>query len=227
MSEQNPPILITIAVIGGTGKEGSGLAKRWANSGYRVIIGSRDAERAEQRADELNTEMGGTYLQGMDNLSAAREANLIVISVPYDAHQTTLEALWEAVQGKIVVDVTVPIIPPHIRTVHVPEGKAASLEAQAILGPDVKVVAAFQDVSAVHLKDAAHAVDCDVLVCGDDEEAKEAAIKLAQAAGMRGLDAGPLANAVAVESIAPVLVWLNKRYKSKGTGIVITGIDQL
>ena len=227
MSEQNPPILITIAVIGGTGKEGSGLAKRWANSGYRVIIGSRDAERAEQRADELNTEMGGTYLQGMDNLSAAREANLIVISVPYDAHQTTLEALWEAVQGKIVVDVTVPIIPPHIRTVHVPEGKAASLEAQAILGPDVKVVAAFQDVSAVHLKDAAHAVDCDVLVCGDDEEAKEAAIKLAQAAGMRGLDAGPLANAVAVESIAPVLVWLNKRYKSKGSGIVITGIDQL
>lgn len=227
MSEQNPPILITIAVIGGTGKEGSGLAKRWANSGYRVIIGSRDAERAEQRADELNTEMGGTYLQGMDNLSAAREANLIVISVPYDAHQTTLEALWEAVQGKIVVDVTVPIIPPHIRTVHVPEGKAASLEAQAILGPDVKVVAAFQNVSAVHLKDAAHAVDCDVLVCGDDEEAKEAAIKLAQAAGMRGLDAGPLANAVAVESITPVLMWLNKRYKSKGSGIVITGIDQL
>ncbi len=227
MSEQNPPILITIAVIGGTGKEGSGLAKRWANSGYRVIIGSRDAERAEQRADELNTEMGGTYLQGMDNLSAAREANLIVISVPYDAHQTTLEALWEAVQGKIVVDVTVPIIPPHIRTVHVPEGKAASLEAQAILGPDVKVVAAFQNVSAVHLKDAAHAVDCDVLVCGDDEEAKEAAIKLAQAAGMRGLDAGPLANAVVVESITPVLMWLNKRYKSKGSGIVITGIDQL
>ena len=227
MSEQNPPILITIAVIGGTGKEGSGLAKRWANSGYRVIIGSRDAERAEQRADELNTEMGGTYLQGMDNLSAAREANLIVISVPYDAHQTTLEALWEAVQGKIVVDVTVPIIPPHIRTVHVPEGKAASLEAQAILGPDVKVVAAFQNVSAVHLKDAAHAVDCDVLVCGDDEEAKEAAIKLAQAAGMRGLDAGPLANAVAVESITPVLMWLNKRYKSKGSGIVITGVDQL
>src|SRR5438034_4178271 len=101
LTEQNPAILLTIAIIGGTGKEGSGLAKRWANSGYRVIIGSRNAERAEQRADELNTEMGGTYLQGMDNLGAAHEANLIVVSVPYDAHTSTLEAIRKAVQGKI------------------------------------------------------------------------------------------------------------------------------
>jgi NADPH-dependent F420 reductase len=227
LSEQNPPIVITIAVIGGTGKEGSGLAKRWANSGYRVIIGSRDADRAQQRADELNTEMGGTYLQGADNLSAAQEANLVVISVPYDAHRSTLESLWEAVQGKVVIDVTVPTVPPNIRVVHVPEGKAASLEAQAILGPDVKVVAAFQNVSATHLKDPSHAMDCDVLVCSDDEDAKIQAIRLAEAAEMRGLDAGPLANAVAVESMTPVLMWINKRYKVKGSGIVITGINAL
>lgn len=227
MTEQNPPIVITIAVVGGTGKEGSGLAKRWANSGYRVIIGSRDAERAQQRADELNTEMGGTYLQGADNQSAAQEANLVVISVPYDAHRSTLESIREAVQGKVVVDVTVPMLPPNIRVVHVPEGNAASLEAQEILGPNVKVVAAFQNVSAAHLKDTSHAVDCDVLVCGDDEDAKVQAIHLAEAAGMRGLDAGPLANAVAVESITPVLMWINKRYKVKGAGIVITGIDTL
>src|SRR5260221_3828486 len=96
LSEQNPPILITIAVIGGTGKEGSGLAKRWANSGYRVIIGSRDAERAQQKADELNAEMGGAYLHGMDNLNAAQEGNLVVIAVPYEAHASTLESIRDA-----------------------------------------------------------------------------------------------------------------------------------
>jgi NADPH-dependent F420 reductase len=225
LTEQNRAILITIAVIGGTGKEGSGLAKRWANSGYRVIIGSRDAERAQQKVDELNTELGGTYLHGMDNLSAAKEANLIVVTVPYEAHKATFESLREYAQGKIVVDVTVPTMPPAIRTVYVPDGKAASLESQAILGPGAKVCAAFQNVSASHLKDAGEHVECDVLVCGDDDNAKAEVIKLAQAAGLRGLDAGPLANAVAVEALTPVLMSLNKRYKVKGAGIVITGID--
>ena len=226
MSEQNPQILVTIAIIGGTGKEGTGLAKRWANSGYRVIIGSRDAERAQQKVDELNAEMGGTYLHGMENLKAAKEANLIVITVPYAAHKDTVQSLREFAQGKIVVDVTVPIQPPHIRTVYVPEGKSACLEAQAILGPGAKVCAAFQNVSSVHLKGSSDHVDCDVLICGDDEAAKVEVIRLAQAAGMRGLDAGPLANSVAVEAITPVLMYFNKRYKSKGSGIVITGIDQ-
>ncbi len=224
MTELDRPILVTVAVIGGTGKEGSGLAKRWANSGYRVIIGSRDADRAQQRADELNTEMGGSYLVGMENSSAAQEANLVVITVPYEAHQSTLETIRDAAQGKVVVDVTVPLKPPQIRTVNVPPGKSASQEAQALLGTDVKVVAAFQNVSAVHLKDAGHDVACDVLICGDDASAKEDVIRLAQAAGMRGLDAGPLANAVAVEALTPVLLYMNKRYKVSGAGIVITGI---
>ncbi|MEP7288057.1 MAG: NADPH-dependent F420 reductase [Chloroflexota bacterium] len=225
MTDENLPILVTIAVLGGTGKEGSGLAKRWANSGYRVIIGSRDATRAEQKADELNAEMGGAYLQGKDNLSAATEADLVVLSVPYDAHASTLETLRETLQGKILVDVTVPLLPPNVRTVHVPEGKSACLEAQKLLGPGVKVVAAFQNVSAVHLKDAHEHVECDVLICGDDDAAKGEVIKLAQAAGLRGLDAGPLENSVAVEAITPMLLWLNKRYKVKSAGIVITGIN--
>ena len=227
MSEQNSPILLTIAVLGATGKEGSGLAMRWAHSGYRVIIGSRDAKRAQQKADELNTELGGSYLQGMDNLSAAKEAAIVVLTVPYEGHQALLESLREALQGKTLVDVTVPIKPPTIRTVYVPEGKSASLEAQAILGPDVKVVTAFQNVSAYHLKDEArHAAICDVLVCGDDARAKEDVIHLVRAAGMRGLDAGPLANSVAVEALTPVLLYINKRYKAQGAGIVIIGVNE-
>ncbi len=225
MTDQNSSTLVTIAVIGGTGKEGSGLAKRWAHSGYRVIIGSRDAAKAQQRAEELNDELGGSYLQGMDNLSAVREATIAVLTVPYTAHQAILESVGEALQGKILVDVTVPIKPPAIRTVYVPEGHSASLEAQAYLGPNVKVVTAFQNVSAYHLQDEAdHPIICDVLVCGDDAQAKQDVIKLANAAGMRGLDAGPLLNSVAVESMTAVLMYINRHYKVQGAGIVITGV---
>jgi 8-hydroxy-5-deazaflavin:NADPH oxidoreductase len=226
MTDQDSPILLTVAVLGGTGKEGSGLAARWARSGYRVLIGSRDAQRAQQKADELNTALGGSYLIGTDNHSAAQEAAIVVLSVPYDAHTATLEALKDVVQGKIVVDVTVPLNPPKVRTVYLPEGKSASLEAQAILGPGVKIVTAFQNVSAHHLGDPNHSVACDVLICGDDEQAKEDVIQLAQAAGMRGLDAGPLANSVAVEALTPVLLYMNRKYKVPGAGIVITGIDE-
>lgn len=216
--------LLTVAVIGGTGKEGSGLALRWASSGYRVIIGSRDAARAVQKAEELNASLGNAYLTGMENHAAAQAADLVVVSVPYDAHVGTLEAIKDAVQGKIVVDVSVPVVPPDIRTVHVPAGKAAALEAQVQLGPGVRVVSAFQNVSATHLKDLEHDVACDVLVTGDDAAAKEDVIKLVEASGMRGIDAGPLANAVAAESLTPILMYINRRYKVKGAGIVITGL---
>ncbi len=226
MTDQNSPILLTIAVIGGTGKEGSGLAKRWARSGYRVIIGSRDTAKAQQRAEELNGELGGNYLQGMDNLSAAREAAIAVLTVPYSAHKATLESLSAALQGKIVVDVTVPNQPPDIRTVYVPDGHSASLEAQTYLGPNVRVVTAFQNVSASHLKDDAdHPISCDVLICGDDDQAKQDVIKLASAAGMRGLDAGSLRNSVAVEAMTAVLMYINRRYKVKGAGVMITGVQ--
>jgi len=222
---QTSPTLLTLAVIGGTGKEGSGLAMRWASSGYRVLIGSRDEARAKEKAAELNNIMGQPYIEGMDNLSAAQAANVLILTVPYDAHTATLQKLKDAAQGKLVIDVTVPMRPPDVRTVYVPEGKSACLEAQALLGPTAKVVAAFQNVSSMHLPHVEHHVECDVLVCGDDAAAKAETIKLVQAAGMRGVDAGPLANSVAVEALTPVLLYINKRYKVKGAGIVITGID--
>ena len=217
--------LITIAVLGGTGKEGSGLAMRWAKSGYRVIVGSRDGARAAEKAQEFNAQMGASYLTGMENRAAAEAADIVVMTVPYDAHTLTLELVRDAVKGKILVDVTVPLKPPQIRTVFIPESKSASLATQALLGTGTRVVTAFQNVSAVHLQDADHAVACDVLVCGDDDMAKNEVIKLCEAIGLRGLDAGPLANSVAVEALTPVLLWLNKRYKVKGAGIVITGIE--
>jgi NADPH-dependent F420 reductase len=217
--------LLTIAVIGGTGKEGAGLAMRWARSGYRVLIGSRDAAKALHKAAELNTIMGFSYLQGMENLEAAQAADVVVLTVPYDGHRAILEALGEALKGKLVIDVTVPVRPPDVRTVHVPEGKSACLEAQAFLGPETTVVAAFQNVSSAHLQAADDHIGCDVLVCGDKAQAKDETIKLVQAAGMRGIDAGPLANAVAAEALTPVLLYINKRYKVKGAGITITGLE--
>ncbi len=217
--------VMTIAVLGGTGKEGSGLVLRWAQSGYRVLIGSRDAGRAEAKADELNAILGDTVIQGVDNVDAAAAADIVVLSVPYAAHETILDSVKDNVQGKILVDVTVPLAPPKVRTVHIPDGIAASLEAQALLGEDVRVVAAFQNVGAAHLKDLQQGVNCDVLICGDDEEAKQEVARLVEAIqGMRAVDAGPLANAVAVESLTPVLLYINKRYKVAGAGIRITGL---
>jgi 8-hydroxy-5-deazaflavin:NADPH oxidoreductase len=218
------PLLLTVAVLGGTGKEGSGLAMRWALRGYRVIIGSRDAERAAGKAAEMNETLGGDYLIGMDNASAAAQANLIVLSVPYDAQRSTLEGVRAELEGKVLVDVTVPLQPPKVRTVHVPAGSAAALEARALLGDGVRIVSAFQNVSAEKMKDPDMEVDCDVLVCGDDDEAKQDVFRLVEAAGMRPIDAGPLANAVAAESLTPVLLYINKKYGVKGSGIRVTGL---
>ena len=216
--------ILTIAVLGGTGKEGSGLAMRWALNGYKVIVGSRDAERAQQRVVELNAQLGGDYLTGMENAEAAKASNLVVLSVPYSAHKATLESVKDYLAGKILVDLTVALLPPKVRTVHLPEGKASALEAQAIVGEGVKVVAAFQNISAEHLVDPNHTIDSDVLVCGGDAEAKASVMKLVEAIGCRGVDAGPLVNAIAVEAMTPVLLYINKAYGIKGAGIRITGI---
>ncbi|MCU0496107.1 MAG: NADPH-dependent F420 reductase [Anaerolineae bacterium] len=218
-------MVLTIAVLGGTGKEGSGLAIRWALNGYKVIIGSRDATKASEFANTTNAELNGEYLVGMANEEAARIADIVVLSVPYTAHRSTLEGVRAHLHGKVLVDLTVPLQPPAVRTVHLPEGKAAGLEAQALLGDGVNVISAFQNVSAEKLKDPTTQVDCDVLVCGDNVEAKSQVIKLVEAAGMRGIDAGPLANAVAAESLTPVLLYINKTYKVKGSGIRITGLE--
>lgn len=227
MTENDRPIMMTVAVLGGTGKEGSGLALRWALSGYRVVIGSRSAERAAERCAELNAELGGEYLIGMDNDAAAQAGDIVVLSVPYSAHKDTLMQVRPHLAGKVLVDVTVPLLPPDVMTVHVPQGKAAALEAQSYLGEATRVVAAFQNVSAVKLRNPETVVDCDVLVCGDDPAAKQETIRLVEAAGMRGIDAGPLANAVAAESLTPLLLYINRAYKVKGAGIRITGLEAL
>lgn len=216
--------LSPIAVIGGTGHEGSGLALRWAAAGLDVIIGSRQATRAEQAAAQINDRLGRSAARGMENATAAAAAHTVVLTVPYSAHADTLTAIRDAVQGKVLVDVTVPLRPPKVSRVWIPEGRSASEEAQALLGPGVRVVCAFQNISAEHLQDLDHTIDSDVLVCGDDAQAKAAAMELAARAGMRGIDAGPLQNAVVVEGLTAVLIGINLRYKVKGAGVRITGL---
>jgi NADPH-dependent F420 reductase len=217
----------TVAVIGGTGKEGPGLALRWAKSGnYRVIIGSRQQEKAKRVAAELNARLGEDLVSGLVNAEAAAAADLVVLTVPYSAHAPTLESIRAALLGKILVDVTVPLQPPQVSRVHIPPGGSATAEAQALVANDVRVVAAFQNIGAAHLGDPDHLIECDVLVCGDDKEAKAEAIMLAEAAGMRGLDAGALQNAVVVEGLTAVLIAINRRYKIKDAGIRITGLSR-
>ena len=218
--------IMSIAVLGGTGKEGSALAMRWARAGYEVIIGSRSLEKAQRKVEEFNAQLGNDYLTPADNATAAAQADIAVLSVPYVAHKATLGQIAPHVVGKILVDVTVPLDPNDIFSVCLPPGRAAALEAQALLDETTCVVAAFQNVSYAKLKNLDADVDCDVLVCGDRAEAKAQVIQLVAAAGMRGIDAGPLANAIAVEALTPVLLGINRRYKAKGAGIRITGLPE-
>ena len=215
----------TVVVLGGTGNEGPGLALRWAKSGkYKVLIGSRQTEKGERVARELNARLGRDLIGGGSNEDAAREADLCVLTIPYSAHAATLAGLHAVLQGRILIDVTVPLKPPKVSQVYIPPGGSAGQEAQAILGPGVRVVSAFQNVGMTHLAEDESHIDCDVLVCGDDKDAKAAAISLAEAAGMRGIDAGPLQNGIVVEGLTSILIGINMRYKVKGAGIKITGI---
>lgn len=226
MSQQDASLIKTIAVLGGTGKEGSALAKRWALTGYKVIIGSRSAEKAQSAVEELNRELDGDYLIGMSNEDATAQAGLVVISVPYSAHAKTLESVKEHLSGKILIDITVPLAPPKVSTVTIPEGGSAAQEAQQIVGDDVKVVSAFQNVSHVKLGKVDEPIDCDVFVSGDDNDAKAEVIMLIEAAGMRGIDVGPLTNAVVAESLTSVLIYVNKKYGANHAGIRITGLEK-
>ena len=223
MAEQR--LILTLGVIGGTGKEGKGLAYRWARAGYNVIIGSRTKEKAEAAAQELNERLGGEPVRGMLNPDAAWACDIAILTVPYEAHTATLESVRETLAGKVLVDVTVPVRPPKVSVVHVPAQGSAAQEAQALLGDQVRVVSAFQNVSHEHLVED-HPIACDVLVSGDDAEAKKQVLLLVEAAGMVGWDAGPLPNAVVAEGMTSVLIGINRRYKMKGAGIRITGVDQ-
>jgi NADPH-dependent F420 reductase len=214
-----------IAIIGGTGKEGRGLALRWARAGHEVTLGSRDAERAAACARDLAAAHTGRLLvRGDDNAAAARAAGVVVLCIPYAAHAATLQTLRESLAGRILVDLTVPLQPPRVAEVTLPAGQAAALEAQALLGTATPVVAALHHVSSAHLADLEHQVECDVLVCADAVEAKQVVLGLVQDLGLHALDAGPLRNAIALEALTPVLIYLNKKYKSRGTGLRITGL---
>ncbi|MFN8382337.1 MAG: NADPH-dependent F420 reductase [Anaerolineales bacterium] len=220
-------LLLSIAVLGGTGKEGKGLAYRWARAGYHVFVGSRAEEKAITAANELREMLGeGASVIGMDNLRAAKEANIIVLTVPYSAHRDTLEMVKSELQGKILIDVTVPLVPPKVATVQMPAAGSAAQEAKEIVGEGVQVCAAFQNISYEHLLDNAD-VECDVLVTGTSKDARAETIKLVEAAGLKGWDAGPIENSVVVEGLTSVLIGINKRYGSTHAGIQITGAKNI
>lgn len=214
----------TIAVIGGSGAEGGGLALRFARAGLRVVIGSRDTAKAMKAATEINTLLGTANASGAANADAAAEAEIVLMAVPFAGQQATAESLAPQLKGKILIDATVPLVPPKVSRVQLPEGGSAVANLQEQLSDEVRVVAAFQNVSAHHLKDLHHEVDCDVLVCGDDTEACDTVIDLAGRIGLRGLYAGPVCNAAAAEALTSLLIVINRRYKSSGSGIRITNL---
>jgi NADPH-dependent F420 reductase len=214
-------MILTLAVLGGTGKQGPGLAYRWARAGYHVLVGSRTREKAEAAAAALNERLGGEVVHGLTNEDAARQCDIAVLTVPYRAHRSLLETLRPALEGKILVDVTVPL-GVDVTRVSMPTAGSACQEAQEILGPDVQVVGAFQNISNIHLAED-HPIDCHVLVCGDRSSAREQVLHLVEAAGLTGWDAGPLQNAMVVEGLASILLGINKRHKVRGAGIRITG----
>jgi len=212
----------TIAVIGGTGDLGSALASRWAAAGYPIVLGSRSKEKAEAAAREMNANHGSA-VSGEDNRTAAAKADIVVVAVPYANHDTILNEIKPAVTGKIVVDAVVPLVPPKVSVVQLPPDGSAALSAQRLLA-GARVQSAFHNVSASKLKSGG-LVDCDVLVFGDDKEARAIVIELANAAGTRGIDGGPLANSAAAEALTSVLIGINRRYKvDGGAGIRITGL---
>lgn len=217
-----------IAVLGGTGAEGGGLALRFAHAGHRVVIGSRDSARAADTAARIEGKLGGRSGQpavsGAGNEDAARRAELVVLTVPYAAQRATAHAAAGALAGKILVDATVPLTPPRVARVQLPEGGSAVARLQAELGESVRVVSAFQNVSAHLLSELDRDVDCDVLVCGDDADARETVVRLAVSIGLRAWHAGPLANSAVAEGLTSVLISINRRYKARGAGIRISGV---
>jgi NADPH-dependent F420 reductase len=217
-------LLLTIAVLGGTGKEGKGLAYRWAKAGYRVLIGSRSSEKAVKAASEIMELLeGSSSVVGTTNMEAAEQANIVVLTVPYAAHRDTLEGVKDALRGKILVDVTAPLVPPKLSKVQMPPAGSAAQEAKQILGEEVEVVAAFQNVSHEHLL-GEESIECDVLVTGSSKKAREEVLRLVEAAELVGWDAGPIENSVVVEGLTSVLININRIYGSKHSGIKITGV---
>jgi 8-hydroxy-5-deazaflavin:NADPH oxidoreductase len=206
-----------IAVVGGTGALGGAIARRLAGAGHKVVIGSRSADSAVARAGEL-----GLGLAGLANAEAAAAAPIVIVTVPWAAQESTLAEIAPHVAGKIVVDTTVPLVPPKVMRVQLPPEGSAAIRAQALLGEGVTVTSAFHNVAA-HKLITDDPIDCDVLVFGDDREARAKVVALAGACGLRGLHGGALANSAAAEALTSILIFLNKTYRLDGAGIRVTG----
>ena len=216
-----------IAVLGGTGNLGYGLALRWALAGRQVIVGSRSAEKAEAAAAEIAATVKqrggkpGGSVRGAENLAASLEASIVTLTVPFASQASTLEQVKPALAGKILIDTTVPLVPPKVMRVQLPQEGSAARIAQNIVGEGVKVVTAFHNVAADLLRSDAE-LDCDVLVFGDSKEARSVVIGLAELAGMRAFHAGSLDNSASAEALTSVLIFINKQYNGHA-GIRITG----
>ena len=224
----------TIAIIGGTGALGSALAFRWGQSGYKIILGSRNEDKAKLSASKLNNLLGKESAKGLSNRDAANAAEIIVLTVPFSNHNAIVDEIMEVAQGKIVVDTTVPLVPPIVSRVQLPEGGSVARMTQEKLGENVRVVSAFQTIAAAELAKGTSSgklscvnshsgLENEVLVCGNNVEARSCVISLVEAAGLKGWHAGPIDNSVVGESLTPVLIFLNKRYKLNGSGIRIVG----
>jgi len=212
-----------LAIIGGSGALGSGLTMRWAGKGYPIVIGSRSRDKAERVARTLKSSNAATPVRGMDNAAAAAAGDIVVITVPFASHETILAQIKDAVAGKIVIDTTVPLVPPEITRVQLPPQGSAAQITQEILGPDVQVVSAFHHVSARKLQSQVE-IDCDVLVFADKPSARETVITLIAALSIRGLHGGPLANAAAAEALTSVLIGINRHYGVDAAGLRVTGL---
>jgi 8-hydroxy-5-deazaflavin:NADPH oxidoreductase len=219
-------LIDSIAIIGGTGKEGNALAARFARAGVRVIIGSREAARGSTAAREMAGRLGVEQIEGTSNREAAEKADVVLLAVPYEGIRVILQDLHGAVQGKTVINIASSIDPEKKSRAKLPPAGSTTAEVQEFFGENVKVVAAFQNISPERLEALEEPVDSDVLVCGGDRDTRTAVVELIRKIGVDSFDAGVLANAVALETLTAVLIAVNIRYKVKGAGIRITGIPR-
>ena len=212
----------TIAILGGTGDLGTGLAIRWSKAGYKIVIGSRTLTKAQAAVADLEKISPTTPAAAMENADAAAEGDIVVLTVPAEHQISTLETVKSGLFGKILIDVTVPLVPPKVGTVQLPPEGSAGKRAQDFLGDDVHVVTAFQNVAAHLLKEDV-TIECDVLVAGNKRSARDKVIQLAQQAGMTGWHAGPIENSAAAEALTSVLIQINRRHDIAHSGLQIVG----
>jgi NADPH-dependent F420 reductase len=217
---------VSLAIIGGTGWQGQALAKRFARAGVPVLIGSRDAQRGAEAARGLNERLGMDSLRGMSNRDAATQADVVLLAVPYSGMRPILEDLYDAVNGKIVINVASALNPEKRTRAQVPPGGSITAEIQHFFGERARVVAALQHISPEKLESEDERIDSDVLVCGGDRAARDTIIQLIQQIGLDAYDAGMLPNAVAVETFTAVLVAVNVRYKVVGAGLRLTSVPR-